>query len=170
MRKQFHFILSKNFKRELIYFTKKIKMNLSDTIVYIINIMIPLLDKNFFKNNKKSFGSKKIGEPVSECRIYLEKSLYLKLKLIHGTKQTFSIAMLIRELLKHFLIGIKRFGLVKLERAMSLYYSIFVKKIINKTKNKKSIINIHMDINYNNLINLKLLFCNKYILQGFEFI
>jgi len=134
--KEFHFVVNKSLKVKLYNFSKNLKMNLSKTIIYIIENISVLSDKMYLIYKDENNKVEKLKWDF-HIHIYLKKDkffLYKKLKSIHKDNNTYSIASNLRYLLKVFFRGIELYG----------YENFFIllkkskKKWNEKIKNKKS--------------------------------
>ncbi|MBN2545900.1 MAG: hypothetical protein JXB50_08890 [Spirochaetes bacterium] len=112
---EFHFVLNHTLKEKLISISNFLNLNLSKTIIFILENMSPLLDKMHFIYKEENRPVEKVNWDA-HLHIYMNRSkevLYNKLKSIHKDNNTYSIATGLRYILKVFLRGVEMYGLNK---------------------------------------------------------
>jgi len=134
LSKLYHFVAKKEMYNRISEFSIQKKMNFSKTMRLIIESMIPLLDYFIiFENESSEFHYNEFGAEV-DIRFYINPNVFRKLKNAHGSMHTFSIATLIRKMIKLFFVLIEAKGLEWLTRSMKCS----IKKIINiLSKNRR---------------------------------
>jgi len=127
---EFHFVTNIILKQKLLFISKILKINLSQTIIYIIENMNPLIKKIHLIYKEENNKIEKINWN-SHIHVYFNEKnriLYNKLKCIHKDNNSYSIACILRYLLKIFLKGVELYG-----------FSTFL-KILNKSEREWEII------------------------------
>ncbi|MBN2545067.1 MAG: hypothetical protein JXB50_04660 [Spirochaetes bacterium] len=125
---EFHFVANKILKQKLLIISKKLKLNLSKTVIYIIENMNPIIKKMQLIYKEENNKIEKINWD-SHIHVYFNennKKLYNKLKCIHKDINSYSIACKLRYLLNIFLKGIEMYG-----------FSLFLKILSNAEKKWK---------------------------------
>ena len=112
--------------RELRRICRYFEISKSELIVKILNLNIPLMEKYHLKRREQdsrykiieeyqgSSGNLIPGKPGVKCRVsihtYLPGSLYRRLKQLHSELNFYSMAQLVREVIRFFLWLFERYG------------------------------------------------------------
>ncbi|HOJ63589.1 MAG TPA: hypothetical protein PLE45_04110 [Spirochaetota bacterium] len=107
--KKFDFVLNKNLLDNIKNLAKKKSISLSALMREIFEKIIPILEKKHLKEKRRE-KDYPIVCATHRVRVYLTKKLYNQLKLIHSHLNTFSMAVLVREILEEYFLGIETFG------------------------------------------------------------
>ena len=107
--KKFDFVLNKNLLDNIKNLAKKKSISLSALMREIFEKIIPILEKKHLKEKRRE-KEYPIVCATNRVRVYLSKKLYNQLKLIHSHLNTFSMAVLVREILEEYFTGIEAFG------------------------------------------------------------
>ena len=104
--KEFDFVLNQNLFEKINNLKDKKDKDLSTLIREIIIFMLPILKRKhlFEKRRNKDY---KFINATYRIRIYIPEEVYNELKLVHDHINSFSIAILIRELLEIYFAGIE---------------------------------------------------------------
>ena len=104
--KEFDFVLNQNLFEKINNLKDKKDKDLSTLIREIIIFMLPVLKRKhlFEKRRDKDY---KFINAIRRIRIYIPEEVYNELKLVHDHINSFSIAILIRELLEIYFAGIE---------------------------------------------------------------
>ncbi len=113
--KEFDFVLNQNLFEKINNLKDKKDKDLSTLIREIIIFMLPILKRKhlFEKRRNKDY---KFINATYRIRIYIPEEVYNELKLVHDHINSFSIAILIRELLELYFAGIEVEGEEKFEK------------------------------------------------------
>ena len=156
---EFHFVLNEVLKMKLAFIGKILNLNLSKTILFILEKAYPLIKKMHLKNHIEN-NKMEVVNWNAHLHIYFtngKQKLYNELKSIHKDCNSYSIAVKLREILKIFIRGSELFGIEKflmiLERAETKLKKIIKrKKVWKKVKvrqlSKMNYICINYDANY----------------------
>jgi hypothetical protein len=113
----------KNMLKELPLY-KRIQ-SLSGVIVRVIEILSPQMEKEYFKMKQRNSVYKLVNEnleiPRESVHAYLPDFQYAKLKSMHKELNLYSIAQLLRLMLRIFLLFYKRFGEVAFEKFKHIF-------------------------------------------------
>jgi len=101
MKKEFNFMINEELNNKLKDYCEQRNIPCSKAINKIIKIMLPIIKKHHFfsKENNCKY---KIIIAVKKIHSHLDKRLYRELKLVHSNLNFYSIAILVRYLLKKF--------------------------------------------------------------------
>ncbi len=104
--KEFDFVLNQDLFEKINNLKDKKDKDLSTLIREIIIFMLPVLKRKhlFEKRRDKDY---KFINATRRIRIYIPEEVYNELKLVHDHINSFSIAILIRELLEIYFAGIE---------------------------------------------------------------
>ena len=139
----FHFIIDQQLKKRIL----NLKMfrgnpSFSGTVVKILQLMYPRLEKEhcFGKSRQSQYELIISDTELERCsvHVYLPRDLYRRLKLIHQDLDFYSIAQLIRFMLRLFLDMVKKYGTdfkEKLARCLKSWQQ--QTKAVSKTNKKK---------------------------------
>jgi len=128
MTHDYHFILTIDLKEYIINFASINNMSHSKTIIYIINLMKPLINKHFLKDMRCKIGKYREIEADTDMHIYFENNEYLFLKHLKADLNIFSTAIIIRWLLEEFFIGLIKYGFKRFLEIMERYDKIHTPK------------------------------------------
>ncbi len=104
--KEFDFVLNQNLFEKINNLKDKKDKDLSTLIREIIIFMLPVLKRKHLFEKRRDKDYRFIGA-THRIRIYIPEEVYNELKLVHDHINTFSIAILIRELLELYFAGIE---------------------------------------------------------------
>lgn len=156
---EFHFVLNNTLKTKLYTISKVLNLNLSKTIIFIIEKSYVIIKKMHLVDFSKIKKNEKVNWE-NHIHIYIpekKEALYNELKSIHKDNDTYSIAGELRYLIKIFIRGVEMYGierfLMVLERAkIKLENNLKRKKIWLKKKvrqlSEKHYLLVQYDINY----------------------
>ena len=154
MKHKFHFVLNSKLKKNIISISNKIELNISSTVVYIINLIYPLLEKYYYFIEEDNRGCYKYINADSNIYVFIDNNDYRKIRKIYNDMFVFSMAILIRWMIEKFLDGINKYGFERFIKILQRYGSIHNIKIHRikcwkKYKNDKHMLH-------------KSIFCEKY--------
>jgi len=104
--KEFDFVLNQNLFEKINNLKDKKDKDLSTLIREIIIFMLPVLKRKHLFEKRRDKDYRFIGA-TQRIRIYIPEEVYNELKLVHDHINSFSIAILIRELLELYFAGIE---------------------------------------------------------------
>jgi len=104
--KEFDFVLNQSLFDKIKNLKDKKNKDLSVLVREIILLMIPILRKKHIYEKRREKDYKFINA-THRIRIYIPEEVYNELKLVHDHINSFSIAILIRELLELYFAGIE---------------------------------------------------------------
>ncbi len=104
--KEFDFVLNQSLFDKIKNLKDKKNKDLSVLVREIILLMIPILRKKHIYEKRREKDYKFINA-THRIRIYIPEEVYNELKLVHDHINSFSIAILIRELLEIYFAGIE---------------------------------------------------------------
>ncbi|MBN2546869.1 MAG: hypothetical protein JXB50_13800 [Spirochaetes bacterium] len=110
---EYHFVLNNTLKNKLFTISNCLKLKLSKTVIFIIEIMSPLFTKMHLVYKEENNFYDKVNWN-SHLHVYINRSkegLYNKLKSIHKDNNTYSIASTLRYIIKIFIRGVEMYGL-----------------------------------------------------------
>ena len=107
--KEYEFVIGDNLYKKIKNLKEKKGESLSLVVRDIILLMLPFLKKKHLteKRREKDYPS---VNATCRIRIFLPKNVYNELKQVHDTLNTFSIAVLVREILKLYFQMIEKYG------------------------------------------------------------
>jgi hypothetical protein len=156
---EFHFVLNNSLKAKLYSLSRIMNLNLSKTIIFILEKSYLLIKKMHLLDFSKKNKIEKINWD-SHLHIYFPEKktvLYNELKSIHKDNDTYSIAGELRYLLKLFIRGVEMYGferfLLILEKAQIKFKNIirrkkiWIKKRVRQLSEKHYLL-VQYDINY----------------------
>ena len=121
LKKLYHFVAKEEMKKNVLKFSKEIKLNFSKTMRLIIDIMLPLVDNyTIYEEESGEFGYNEFGSEV-DIRFYIDPNVYRKLKNAHGVMQTFSVAVMVRKIIELFFYFIEAKSLEWLKKFMNCW-------------------------------------------------
>ncbi len=106
---KYDFVLNKTLLEKIKNLAKKRSISLSFLMREIFKKIIPILEKKHLKEKRRE-KEYPIVCATDRVRVYLPKKLYNQLKLIHSHLNTFSMAVLVREILEEYFLGVETFG------------------------------------------------------------
>ena len=102
LTKVYHFVAKEEMKNKIIKFSDTIKMNMSKTVRFITETMMPLVDNyTIFEEESSHFGYSEFGSEV-DIKFGINPNVYRKLRNVHGAMHSFSIAVLVRKMIELF--------------------------------------------------------------------
>ena len=165
--KLYHLVAKKEMKNKIIYFSNLEKLDFSKTMKLIIDTMMPLVDNYMiFEEESGEFGYLEFGAEV-DIRFYINPNVYRKLKNVHGTMHTFSVAVLIRKMVELFFFFIEAKSLKWLRYLMSCCKNKMVSiltKMRRFMKNTEKMLHMYGEEQLIEEINL--IFSKNYTLLG----
>jgi hypothetical protein len=157
--KEFHFVLNEELMQQLKNISRMLKFNLSSTIIFILENMDVMINKIHLMHSENNM-NKEVNWN-RHIHVYFsndERKIYHMLKSIHKDNNTYSIAGILRHLLKVFIRSVKLYGLEKflqiLEKASEKWRKIcrnkreWYKKKVVRQLDKKLSFSVHYDTNY----------------------
>ena len=165
----FHMVLPQDLYSKMKLFASQHFFSGSRAVCNIIDFMMPILDVYHFQQmiNRK-FDYQRLNA-FKDFHIYMDELIYVKLKMVHSHMQTFSMATLIRELLRQFFILYEKHGMIKTELIMKRYHRRYIKPLLKKRKWKKKKRIQHMSYGSSNRPLFSCSFTKIYDLIEFEF-
>jgi len=132
---EFHFVANTELKNKIIEISKLLNLNLSKTIIFIIQNLSPIINKLHLVYKEENNYVEKINW---NCHIHLylnekNKVYYYRLKSIHKDKNSYSIACKLRYLLKIFTRGVELYGF---EKFLQILKKSEIKWVIKINKQK----------------------------------
>ncbi|HOJ63461.1 MAG TPA: hypothetical protein PLE45_03470 [Spirochaetota bacterium] len=106
---QFDFVINDNLFGKIKILTEQNNKGLSEIIREVINTMLPFLKKKHLTEDRRKRDYPCVNA-TKRVRVFLEERVYNELKQIHDTLNTFSIAVLVREILKLYFDLIEKYG------------------------------------------------------------
>jgi len=106
---KYDFVLNKVLLDKIKNLAKKRSLSLSFLMREIFEKVIPILEKKHLKEKRRE-KEYPIVCATHRVRVYLSKKLYNQLKLIHSHLNTFSMAVLVREILEEYFVGVETLG------------------------------------------------------------
>ncbi|HOJ64316.1 MAG TPA: hypothetical protein PLE45_07830 [Spirochaetota bacterium] len=131
---KYDFVLNKLLLDKIKNLAKKRSLSLSCLIREIFEKIIPILEKKYLKEKRRE-KDYPIVCATDRVRVYLSKKLYNKLKLVHSNLNTFSMAVLVRETLEEYFMGIEIFGEEEFENKIER-----LKKKLEELRGRKAVI------------------------------
>ncbi len=133
----FHLVLNDELKKKIIDLAEQLNFNISKTVIYILEKTLCILKKYHYQYEEIIEISKyqKLNWDV-DLHICLDKDFYRKIKHLSDTVFAFSIAIIIRKLLKYYfyLLDISKNNVKRVEKILKRFYLIYVKEYKNKIK------------------------------------
>ncbi|HOJ64640.1 MAG TPA: hypothetical protein PLE45_09490, partial [Spirochaetota bacterium] len=106
---QFDFVIDDNLFNKIKILTEQNNKGFSEIIREVINTMLPFLKKKHLTEERRKRDYPCVNA-TKRVRVFFEERVYNELKQIHDTLNTFSIAVLIREILKLYFDLIEKYG------------------------------------------------------------
>ncbi len=131
---KYDFVLNKTLLEKIKNLAKKRSLSLSFLMREIFEKIIPILEKKHLKEKRRE-KDYPIACATNRVRVYLPKKLYNQLKLIHSHLNTFSMAVLVREILEEYFMGIETFGEKEFENKIER-----LKKKLEELRGRKAVI------------------------------
>jgi hypothetical protein len=157
---EYHFVLNSNLKNKIIKFGKLLDLNLSKTIIFMIENIYSIAWKMHFYYEEENNKIENVNWD-SHIHIYYNKqknSIYSILKSIHKDNNTYSIANNLRLLIKIFIrgqeiYGFEKFMLILKNSKAKWETNLKRSRVWRKNKkvrqlSKKPFINIQYNTNY----------------------
>jgi hypothetical protein len=134
MVNEFHFVLKKELKEKIKAISKNSKMNISKTIIFIIKIMKPLLERYFYQELKDKRGEYQRFNATDHLHINFDERSYKILKHITDNLNIFSMAITLRKILEIFIKLVDKIGIDKVVEKLKRIRRIHLRKMgkINK--------------------------------------
>jgi hypothetical protein len=114
MKFDMHFVINEKLLKKLDKTTERMKLKTrSATIVAIFNLFLPYLEKNQikFKNNENKYRLvANLKEKRRHVHAYIHEDMYMRLKLLHGYSNFYSVAQILREIIKIYLKDCRKYG------------------------------------------------------------
>jgi len=132
MTHELHFMVEQRLYNNLVQISRLQRISISGLIVTIFNTLDTFLEKNMLKSNDRMCRYSKIDEDSNQRRhihCYIPESQYRKLKKIYETLNFYSIAQIVRELIRSFVRAVFKYGFDVLIN--KLYH---IKRIWNRMK------------------------------------
>ncbi|HOL57725.1 MAG TPA: hypothetical protein PLD75_09230, partial [Spirochaetota bacterium] len=114
---QFDFVINDSLFSKIKILTEKNNKGVSEIIREIINIMLPFLKKKHLTEERRKRDYPCVNA-TKRVRVFLEERVYNELKQIHDTLNTFSIAVLIREILELYFELVEKYGVDGFEKRL----------------------------------------------------
>ena len=130
-----HFKLDKEQHSALLKIAEDNKTSLSKTIVSIIGKFMPFIEKNQISFQDRESRYQVINNKKEKRRsilAYLPQEYYRKLKHLHHDLNVYSIAQIMRKLIRYFINANEKYGFKNL--------SMYIERIDRKWKEKKKIL------------------------------
>ncbi len=121
---QFDFVIDDNLFSNIKILKEKNNKGFSEIIREVINTMLPFLKKKHLTEERRKRDYPSVNA-TKKVRVFLEERIYNELKQIHDTLNTFSITVLVREILKLYFDLIEKYE-----------FDGFEEKRLEKVKNK----------------------------------
>ncbi len=131
---KYDFVINKTLLEKIKSLAKKRDISLSCLMRDIFEKLIPIFEKKHLKEKRRE-KDYPIVCATHRVRVYLPKKLYNQLKLIHSHLNTFSMAVLVREILEEYFMGIETFGEKEFENKIDI-----VKKKLEELRVKKAVV------------------------------
>jgi hypothetical protein len=168
-RHNFHFVLNRKMKDKISKLSEKLKLSKSNTVVYILNEELCVLNKYQFdlQENTENLNYQKI-DWNSDLHIYMEKNLYRKIKHLADTVFSFSVAIIVRKLIELYfkMLGKCNGKIERVTKVFTRFYLMKVKKYGNILKNwDKNIENEQLCGKFYCYVRLN----DKFTITGFKF-
>jgi len=165
--KVYHFVSKEEMLNKINEFSINLNLDRSKSIRLIIDTMMPLVDNYIiFEQESGEFGYNEFGAEV-DIRFYIDPNIYRKLRNVHGTMHSFSIAVLIRKMIELFFFFIEAKSFTWLINTMNSSMKKIL-RIFYKTgrllKNTENI--VHMFGEEQVEEHISLIFSNNYTLLG----
>lgn len=125
----FHFIIDDVDYLKLKEMRRKYKISVSEITRQILNKMTPFLEKIHLFKCEEISEQKRIKNPKHQ-HVYIEESVYRKIKQIHDNNNIYSMGIIIRNIIKIFLKYHEKYGLDKLMKILDRYKTIFFSRIV----------------------------------------
>ncbi len=106
---KYDFVLNKVLLDKIKNLAKKRSISLSCLMREIFEKVIPILEKKHLKEKRRE-KDYPIVCATNRVRVYISKKLYNQLKVVHSHLNTFSMAVLVREILEEYFLRIEIFG------------------------------------------------------------
>jgi len=131
---KYDFVINKTLLEKIKNLAKKRSLSLSCLMREIFEKIIPILDKKHLKEKRRE-KEYPIVCATHRVRVYLPKKLYNQLKLIHSHLNTFSMAVLVREILTEYFVGVETLGEKEFENKIER-----LKKKLEELREKKAVV------------------------------
>ena len=131
---KYDFVINKALLEKIKNLAKKRSISISALIRKVFEKIVPIIEKKHLKEKRRE-KDYPIVCATHKVRVYIPKKLYNQLKIIHSNLNTFSMAVLVREILEEYFIGIETFGEEEFENKIER-----LKKKLDELKVKKAVI------------------------------
>jgi hypothetical protein len=122
MKFDMHLVINEKMLKRLDNTTERMKLKTSSaTIVAIFNLFLPYLENNQikFKNNESKYRLiANLKEKRRHIHAYVPEDIYMRLKLLHGYSNFYSVAQILREIIKIYLKECYGYGIEKTLRKL----------------------------------------------------
>jgi hypothetical protein len=152
----FHLVLNTTLKKQLTKLSRKLKLSISKTIIHILDLSLPIIEK--FQQSCKEVNEISKYNKISwdsHVHINFDENLYRKIKHICDTMFAFSTAIVLRKLLSIYFKKINKYKKYSYNKVLLRYKNIY----INNTNRQKYFTiqlykRIYYQLSYNNNFNL----------------
>jgi hypothetical protein len=170
MNHDFHYVTTQKMKNRILKLGGTKNLTLSATIVYIFKKIEPILDRyHYVYPEDNEIGKYGFIDADADIHVYLGEEEYRKLKLIHATMNFFSMAIILRWIIKLFFDCIDKYGCEKFDDLIERYQGINVTRFYKGERAwKKAAYFEHMSQKGTWYELFSLTFTNNYKLLGFE--
>ncbi|HOJ62939.1 MAG TPA: hypothetical protein PLE45_00830 [Spirochaetota bacterium] len=131
---KYDFVINKALLEKIKNLAKKRSISISALIRKVFEKIVPIIEKKHLKEKRRE-KDYPIVCATHRVRVYLSKNLYNQLKVIHSHLNTFSMAVLVREILEEYFLGIETFGEEEFENNIER-----LKKKLEELKRRKAVI------------------------------
>ncbi|HOJ63192.1 MAG TPA: hypothetical protein PLE45_02115 [Spirochaetota bacterium] len=131
---KYDFVLNKLLLEKIKNLAKKRSISISFLMREIFKKIIPILEKKHLKEKRRE-KEYPIVCATHRVRVYLPKKLYNQLKLIHSHLNTFSMAVLVREILNEYFFGVETFGEKEFENKIER-----LKRKLDELRERKAVV------------------------------
>jgi len=144
MYHNYNFVINNEINEKIKNHCRHYKISKNILINNIINLIMPVLDYYYYiYEDGNKFKYKKISA-TNKIRINININTYNKLKHIHNNMNTFSTAILIREMIKIFFKEIEKNEQLHLIKKIKRYKRRYTDKVLKSKKWKKESFITHM--------------------------
>jgi hypothetical protein len=170
MKHEYHFILSKRMKADIIKLSKKMDKSISSTIAHIITILNPMLERyHYIYPENKRDGEYRLVNGKKHIHAYIDEIQYRKTKQVFAHMYIYSMAIIVRRMIEIFIREADKHGLKKFEKIMKKYERIHKAKFGSEQRKwKKYDAYLQMSYDESSKELYKTTFTNNFTLLGFE--
>ena len=108
---KYEFVANENFKQDLADIASILKMNKSQAIRHILKTMYPYLERKQFFSKRERSNYPNVDAAKRPVKAWLPDRLYNRIKQLHDQLNKFSMAVIVRGVLRWFMDGVKKYGL-----------------------------------------------------------